>query len=187
MSVHISRVAEARSKPLSENSQITGRINVLMVCLGNICRSPTAHGVLEKYIKNKELGDKIKVDSAGTSTYHLGDHPDPRSIAAAASRGYSLHEQVARQVQLSDFNDFDYILAMDEENLSHLQDIAPAQSKARLQLLLDYSSGTLASVPDPYFGGGDAGFMRVLDLVEDACERFLDKLVSDLRNAKEEP
>ena len=110
-----------------------------MVCLGNICRSPTAHGVLEKLIQNNELSEFIEVDSAGTSTYHLGDHPDPRSIAAAQRRGYKLEEQIARQVSANDFYEFDYVLAMDTDNLQHLENAAPSASKAKLQLLLDLS------------------------------------------------
>lgn len=157
-----------------------------MVCLGNICRSPTAHGVLEKLIQNKDLSESIEVDSAGTSTYHIGDHPDPRSIAAARRRGYSLEEQVARQVRASDFYEFDYVLAMDADNLRHLEDAAPPGSKAKVQLLLDYSAGATKSVPDPYFGGGEQGFEQVLDLVEGACRRLLEQLQLELRNSKME-
>ena len=151
-----------------------------MVCLGNICRSPTAHGVLEKLIQNKELSEFIEVDSAGTSTYHLGDHPDPRSIAAAQRRGYKLEEQIARQVSANDFYEFDYVLAMDTDNLQHLENAAPSASKAKLQLLLDYSAGASESVPDPYFGGGGQGFEKVLDLVEGACRRLLEQLEKEL-------
>lgn len=155
-----------------------------MVCLGNICRSPTAHGVLEKFIENKGLSDYIKVDSAGTSTYHIGDHPDPRSIAAAQRRGYELQHQIARQVKTNDFHDFDYILAMDADNLHHLEGAAPRDGKARLQLLLDYSAGASKSVPDPYFGGGEQGFEQVLDLVEGACRRLLEHLELELSNSE---
>ena len=105
-----------------------------MVCLGNICRSPTAHGVLEKLIQDKGLSEAIEVDSAGTSTYHIGDHPDPRSIAAAQRRGYSLEKQVARQVNPNDFQEFDYVLAMDADNLQHLVSAAPGGSKAKVRL-----------------------------------------------------
>ena len=99
-----------------------------MVCLGNICRSPTAHGVLQKMIENRGLSGDIEVDSAGTSTYHIGERPDSRSIAAAAQRGYKLDDQFARQVSVSDFHDFDYILAMDQDNLFHLQQLKPERS-----------------------------------------------------------
>ena len=151
-----------------------------MVCLGNICRSPTAHGVLQKMIENKDLNGAIEVDSAGTSTYHIGERPDPRSIAAAARRGYSLHHQLARQVSVNDFHDFDYVLAMDQDNLRHLQQAKPEGSRAKVQLLLAYSSASKRSVPDPYFGGGEQGFETVLDLVEDACRSLLAQLQEDL-------
>lgn len=164
-----------------------GKIRVLMVCLGNICRSPTAHGVLEKLIKNKGLSDVIEVDSAGTSTYHIGDHPDPRSIAAAARRGYDLQDQIARQVSTADYQDFDYILAMDEDNLRNLEGAAPQEGRARVQLLLDYSEAEVVSVPDPYFGGGEKGFETVLDLVEDACEHLLAQLEAELAAAGRKP
>lgn len=164
-----------------------GKIRVLMVCLGNICRSPTAHGVLEKLINNKGLSESIEVDSAGTSTYHIGNHPDPRSIAAAARRGYDLQHQIARQVSTADYHDFDYILAMDEDNLRHLEGSAPLEGKARVRLLLDYSKAEVVSVPDPYFGGGEKGFETVLDLVEDACEQLLRQLEADLAAAGRKP
>ena len=157
-----------------------------MVCLGNICRSPTAHGVLEKLIQDKGLSKYIEVDSAGTSSYHLGDHPDPRSIAAAQRRGYSLEEQVARQVSVNDYRDFDYMLAMDTDNLQHLENAAATDSRAKVQLLLDYSAGATRSVPDPYLGGGQEGFEKVLDLVEDACQRLLEQLERELSNSEAE-
>ena len=158
----------------------SGKIRVLMVCLGNICRSPTAHGVLEKFIEKKGLSKYIEVDSAGTSTYHIGDHPDPRSIAAAQRRGYNLEEQVARQLGTNDFQEFDYVLAMDVDNLHHLTKAAPLGSKAKVQLLLDYSSAAIESVPDPYLGGGLQGFEKVLDLIEGACLRLFEQLEKEL-------
>ena len=157
-----------------------------MICLGNICRSPTAHGVLEKLIQNKDLSEFIEVDSAGTSNYHIGDHPDPRSIAAAQRRGYSLDEQVARQVRANDFEEFDYILAMDVDNLHHLESAAPSGCKAKLQLLLSFSNEATESVPDPYFGDAGQGFEVVLDLVEDACRCLLEKLQRELSTTKTE-
>ena len=157
-----------------------------MICLGNICRSPTAHGVLEKLIQNKDLSEFIEVDSAGTSNYHIGYHPDPRSIAAAQRRGYSLYEQVARQVRANDFEEFDYILAMDVDNLHHLESAAPSGCKAKLQLLLSFSNEATESVPDPYFGDAGQGFEVVLDLVEDACRCLLEKLQCELSTTKTE-
>jgi protein-tyrosine phosphatase len=164
----------------SHAAECSPKLKVLMVCLGNICRSPTAHGVLEKLIKNKELPDKVQVDSAGTGSYHLGEHPDPRSITAAEKRGYNLHNQVARQVQSSDFKEFDYILAMDTKNLEHLRRIAPVHSRAKLKLLLDYAPGSIESVPDPYFGEEASGFELVLDLVEVACANLLQEIEQQL-------
>ncbi len=124
-------------------------------------------------IENKGLSEFIEVDSAGTSSYHVGQHPDPRSIAAADRRGYSLHEQIARQVIATDFQEFDYLLAMDRDNLMSLQQAAPDQCRAQVQLLLDYFPGSPESVPDPYLGGAEQGFEVVLDLLESACEGLL--------------
>ncbi len=156
-----------------------------MVCLGNICRSPTAHGVLEKLIQNKGLYKNIEVDSAGTSHYHIGQPPDPRSIAAAELRGYQLHTQIARQLRQSDFQDFDYILAMDRSNLKELQQASPQGCRASIQLLLDYSPDSQDSVPDPYYSG-EHGFELVLDLVEAACLKFLAHLEHRLQAAQAE-
>jgi len=162
------------------------KFKILMVCLGNICRSPTAHWVLEKLIQNKGLSKIIEVDSAGISTYHIGDHSDQRSIVAAGGRSYSLEEQVARQVRANDFEDFDYVLAMDVDNLHHLESAAPRGCKAKVQLLLSFSNAAIESVPDPYFGDAGQGFEKVLDLVEDACQCLLEKLQRELPNAKTE-
>ena len=148
------------------------RVKVLMVCLGNICRSPSAHGVFNKYIKNNKLDKLIEVDSAGTASYHVGENPDPRSIQAAARRGYSLQQLVARQVKDEDFQLFDYILAMDAANLSELRKRAPQNCRASLGLLLDYADTAQDTVPDPYYSGKD-GFELVLDLIEGACEGLL--------------
>ena len=162
------------------------KFKILMVCLGNICRSPTAHGVLEKLIQNKGLSELIEVDSAGITAYHIGDHPDPRSIAAAQRRGYSVEEQVARQVRVNDFEEFDYVLAMDVDNLHHLESAAPSGCKAKVQLLLSFSNDATESVSDPYFGDAGQGFEKVLDLVENACQCLLEKLQRELPNTKTE-
>lgn len=147
-----------------------------MVCLGNICRSPSAHGVFKKTIENNKLDELIEVDSAGTSNHHIGENPDPRSIQAAARRGYSLHQLVARQVKAEDFQQFDYILAMDAANLTELKKRAPEGCRASIGLLLDYSHSGQKMVPDPYHSGKD-GFELVLDLIEGACEG----LINDIR------
>ena len=152
-------------------------INVLMVCLGNICRSPTAHGVLLNKVKNKKLEKIIKVDSAGIGDWHIGSSPDPRSIAAAARRGYNIGHLKARQVQNSDFARFDYILAMDRNNQSDLGKRAPNVSKKKIKLLLDYGSTEHKVVPDPYYSG-EQGFELVLDLIEEASMNFLETIIA---------
>ena len=149
---------------------------VLFVCLGNICRSPTAHGMLEFLVVEAGLTDRIEVDSAGTGSWHIGDPPDERSQAAAKRRGLDLSRQRARQVIVADFEAFDFVIAMDENNLADLEAMCPSEYRERLGLLMDYApeSGVRA-VPDPYYGGGN-GFERVLDLVESACKAFLKEL-----------
>ncbi len=147
---------------------------VLFVCLGNICRSPTAHGVFQKMVDDAGLTDKIFVDSAGTAAWHIGKSPDARSTAHAKARGYDLSALRARQAVSADFDQFDYVLAMDKENLSNLQDICPNGAMSAPQLFLYEFSRKFneLEVPDPYYGG-EAGFEHVLDLVEDACESLL--------------
>ncbi|PCJ22811.1 MAG: phosphotyrosine protein phosphatase [SAR86 cluster bacterium] len=162
---------------MKSESQSGPVVKVLMVCLGNICRSPSAHGVFDNFIKNKNLSSRIEVDSAGTSNYHIGQPPDPRSIDAAAQRGYALYELVARQVQPDDYLTFDYILAMDKANLNDLKKSAPAQARARLSLLLAYSNCVEEVVPDPYYSGDD-GFEHVLDLIEGACAGLMEDIHS---------
>lgn len=148
-------------------------VSVLMVCLGNICRSPTAHGVMEKHIENSGLSGKVIVDSAGTGDWHAGEGPDRRAAAAAGRRGYRLDHLRARQVAPDDFGRFDYILAMDHANLKELQRRCPAAHRAKLALFLAYGGLGRDVVPDPYYTGGRQGFELVLDLVEDACEGLL--------------
>lgn len=149
-------------------------IRVLFVCLGNICRSPTAHGVFRQMIENAGLADQVSVDSAGTAAWHIGKSPDQRSARHAALRGYDLSPLRARQAVADDFYQFDYVLAMDKENLLNLQQICPAGAPVEPRLLLaDFAqSFNQLEVPDPYYGG-DAGFEQVLDLVEDACQGLL--------------
>jgi protein-tyrosine phosphatase len=132
-------------------------IRVLMVCLGNICRSPTAEVVLRHRLAAAGLGDQVEVDSAGTGGWHIGAAPDPRSQRHAAHRGYDLSALRARRVVEDDFHRFDLILAMDEDNLADLRRLAPARHRAELRLFAE------VEVPDPYVGGA-AGFERVLDL-----------------------
>ena len=151
-------------------------IHVLMVCLGNICRSPTANGVLEQCIHDRGLSDNIKVDSAGTGDWHIGEPPDFRSLEAAARRGYDLSRQRARQVDLTDFHSFDYVLAMDKTNLRDLQRLCPQEFQENLSLFLDFGSPDYESVPDPYYSGVQ-GFELVLDLVEEASSNLLDHII----------
>ena len=154
-------------------------IRVLMVCLGNICRSPTAQGVFQKLIENAGLTDHIEVDSAGTANYHIGEKPDNRAIVAAARRGYELQSLVARQINVEDYRRFDYILAMDRNNLKDLRAHCPPTLRSRLGLLLHYADSGYDVVPDPYYSSIEQGFELVLDLVEQAgagllqflCER----------------
>ena len=146
-----------------------GVTRVLMVCLGNICRSPTAEAMLRRHAADAGLGDRILVDSAGTSDWHVGGPPDRRSIAHGERRGLAMRGLRGRQVVASDFDRFDLIFAMDAHNLAALQAIRPAGSRAELALLMDCVPGAaMREVPDPY--AGDASdFERVLDLVDAAC------------------
>lgn len=143
---------------------------VLMVCMGNICRSPTAEAVLRRKLQRAGLEQQVQVASAGTHGYHTGEAPDPRAIAAGARREYDLSTLRARPVKADDFLHFDLLLAMDESNLAWLQRKAPAGHRAQLGLLLAHARRySEQEVPDPYYGPA-AGFERVLDLIEDACD-----------------
>jgi protein-tyrosine phosphatase len=148
-------------------------VKVLFVCMGNICRSPTAQGVFEKLLREEGLDDRVRVDSAGTHAYHVGEPPDPRAQLAAANRDVDLAMQRARQVSVDDFAEFDYVLAMDQDNLSNLAYLCPKQHRAKLALFLDFAEGLRRrDVPDPYYGG-DRGFEKVLNLVQAASEGLL--------------
>jgi protein-tyrosine phosphatase len=151
------------------------KVSVLFVCMGNICRSPTAEGVFRHYVNEGDLADRILVDSAGTHAFHVGEPPDRRAYAAAERRGISLAEIHARRVTDDDFERFDYIIAMDEDNQMHLLEQAPDEHRSKVQLFLSYASVSETEVPDPYYGGG-AGFERVLDLVEEASRGLLETL-----------
>ena len=148
-------------------------VRVLFVCMGNICRSPTAEGVFATLVEREGLRDRISVDSAGTHAYHVGDPPDPRARDAALQRGIDLSQQRARKVCSEDFERFEYVLAMDMDNLRILEDIRPAQGRAELRRFLEFAPElTEEDVPDPYYGG-PKGFARVLDLIEAASEGLL--------------
>lgn len=149
---------------------------VLMVCMGNICRSPTAEGVLRQRLDAAGLAERIAVDSAGTYGGHVGDAPDPRAQRHAARRGYDLSRQRARQVRPEDFERFGLVLAMDEDNLAALERVRPS-GVGDVRLLMSFAgSGNLPrAVPDPYYGGPE-GFEHVLDLVEAACDGLVEHL-----------
>jgi len=148
-----------------------------MVCLGNICRSPTAHGVLDKLIKDRRLDDRLEVDSAGTGDFHVSEAPDRRATEAALARGYDLSQQRARQVKSSDYEVFDLILAMDKTNLSDLHERCPPHCRHKLGLFLSRSQSRLEEVPDPYWSGS-SGFELVLDLAEEVCGVLIDEFVN---------
>lgn len=151
-------------------------VKVLFVCLGNICRSPTAEGVFRQVVQDASLLDYIEIDSAGTHAYHIGQPPDRRAQAAAARRGVDLSALRGRQATVRDIQAFDYVLAMDRENLQNLQAICPAGFESRLRLFLEFAPLRAESeVPDPYFGG-ESGFDRVLDMIEDAARGLLDDI-----------
>jgi protein-tyrosine phosphatase len=154
-------------------------MRILFVCMGNICRSPTAEGVMRALVREAGLEEEIEVDSAGTGDWHVGSPPDSRSSEAAARRGVTL-TGAARQVSPDDFDEFDLIVAMDRANLRALRGLAPgAEARERVRLLREYdpaaSGGVDLDVPDPYYGG-ERGFDDVLDLVEAACRGLLDQV-----------
>ncbi len=158
---------------------MTKKTRVLMVCLGNICRSPTAEAMLRKKVHEAGLDDRVEVDSAGTAAYHVDSPPDRRAVAHGERRGLRMQHLRGRQVSRADFEAFDLILAMDADNLANLQRIRPAGSRARVALLMSYAPGACSrEVPDPYDGGAE-GFERVLDLVESAAAGFIASLPSN--------
>lgn len=146
---------------------------LLVVCMGNICRSPTGEAVLRA--KAKKLGISVEVDSAGTIGYHAGNPPDARSMQAGKQRGYSFKGMRSRKVTVGDFDEFDMVLAADKANLADLLDICPTEHRHKVSLFLSHGDSDYDEIPDPYYGG-DAGFELVLDLIEDASEVILKKL-----------
>lgn len=153
---------------------------VLLVCMGNICRSPTAEVVVREFIKNNRIGDKVEVDSAGTHGYHVGEAPDSRTQRAAAVRGYNLSQLRARKVARQDLDYFDLILAMDKSNLDNLRRMASPEQQERIKLFMEYSKNfDDDEVPDPYYGLGH-GFDLVLDMVEDASKGLVEAIKQEL-------
>jgi protein-tyrosine phosphatase len=154
------------------------QIKVLFVCMGNICRSPTAEGVFRHLIKEQGTADRFFIDSAGTHAYHVGEQPDRRAQQTARARGIDLSFIRARKVTRSDFAEFDYIFAMDSDNYDNLVSICPAEHQDKIQLFLEFASNySDRDVPDPYYGGQN-GFEYVFDLVEDASQGFHDKVMN---------
>lgn len=152
------------------------KVNVLFVCMGNICRSPLAHGLFEDLVEKEGLSGVIVVDSAGTHAYHVGEQPDPRSQQTALRHGIDLSGQRARRVAGTDFDRFDYILAMDRDNFSILDDNCPEEHRHKLSLFMEFApERPEREVPDPYYGGPD-GFDRVYDMVEAAAIGLLQEI-----------
>ena len=152
------------------------KVRVLFVCMGNICRSPTAQGVFRKLVEDEGLSDRIETDSAGTHAYHVGSPPDRRAQATALSRNLDLSDLRGRQVMEADFRSFDYILAMDNENLSILRELCPVGNEGKLHLFMNFAPHYgLSEVPDPYYGG-DRGFEQVFDMVEEASRGLLEHI-----------
>lgn len=157
---------------------------ILMCCMGNICRSPTAEGVLRAKLQAAGLADRVELDSAGTHDYHLGRAPDARSQQYALRRGYDLSALRARKVGAADFDRFDLVLAMDHANMAALRALHPEVSPGKVQLLMRFATRHRAEeVPDPYYGEGD-GFETVLDYVEDACDGVVAMLRERLSGAR---
>ena len=159
-------------------TELKEKTSVLFVCMGNICRSPTAEGVFRYHAEQSGQAERLLIDSAGTHAYHTGEPPDRRARAAAERRGMSLEGIRARRVNAEDFELFDLIIAMDEDNLERLRHEAPEEHQAKLRLFLEFGESDEREVPDPYYGGS-AGFERVLDLVEEASRGLLGTLLRD--------
>jgi protein-tyrosine phosphatase len=157
-------------------------MRVIFICLGNICRSPSAAGVFRQVLAARAPQLDVEVDSAGTHDYHVGEPPDRRAIEAARRRGVDLSALRARQVAAIDFERFDYVLAMDSQNLETLRSRAPAQYHERIRLFMDFAPNAYTrEVPDPYYGGAN-GFEEVLDLLEQASEGLLEELARRARS-----
>lgn len=152
------------------------KIRVLFICMGNICRSPTAEGVFHKLVESDQVDHKFEIDSAGTHAFHVGDAPDLRAQKAAKDRDVDLAHLRARKVVVGDYHDYDYLLVMDEDNYQIVMEFCPDEHKHKVKYFLEYAPhlNTL-EVPDPYYGG-KYGFERVLDMVEEASTGFLNSL-----------
>jgi len=149
----------------------------MFVCMGNICRSPTAHAVMQKLVDEKGLSEQFEIASSGTHAYHIGNSPDPRSQQTALEYGVDMSNLTAQKIAITDYDKFDWILAMDEDNLELIEYYAPENPKAQSRLLMSFATNYSDQniVPDPYYGG-EKGFHDVFNMVEDACKGFLDSL-----------
>ncbi len=155
------------------------KVKVLFVCMGNICRSPTAEGVFRHVVKQKNMDSHIVIDSAGTHAYHIGESPDSRSQATAKQRGVDLSSQRARKVEAQDFDKFDYVIAMDHSNSEDLKSLADAGQQAKIHLFMEFAKDRdNTEVPDPYYGGGN-GFENVFDMVQSASEGLLQHIMDE--------
>lgn len=151
-------------------------VKVLFVCLGNICRSPTAEGVFRKLVREHDLAQHFEIDSAGTHAYHIDEAPDERAQAACARRGIDISRLRGRKAIAGDIQSFDYVLAMDRENYENLRRICPPGFETRIRLFMEFARNRREQeVPDPYFGGA-GGFDRVLDMIEDAAQGLLEEI-----------
>jgi protein-tyrosine phosphatase len=163
------------------------RVSVLFVCMGNICRSPTAEAVFRRQVQLAGLESEFGCDSAGTTDAHAGDAPDGRAQAAARKRGYEMDRLRARQAVVDDFARFDLVLAMDRHNLAILEALCPQGSSHKLRMLMEYARRhDVREVPDPYYGSA-RGFEAVLDMIEDACEGLIEKLRETPARSPEDP
>ena len=164
------------SQPTNRVTKLN-KIAICFVCMGNICRSPTAEGVFRYKARLAGVEEKLHITSAGTHGYHIGSSPDKRSASVALTRGYDLSTIKSRRVEQKDFTIFDYILPMDKENFAYLKALKPVEAKATLKLFMDFSKNyDERNVPDPYFGG-NKGFELVLDMIEDAADGFIEYLI----------
>jgi len=149
------------------------KVRVLFVCMGNICRSPTAEGVFRKLVEDRQLGDHFEIDSAGTHSYHAGGPADPRASETALTRGIDLSTIRSRSIELTDFENFDYLIAMDEDNYSRMTGMADGAQADNIHLFMSFADNSQTTeVPDPYYGG-DSGFETVFDMIEDASRGLL--------------
>lgn len=156
------------------------KVKVLFVCLGNICRSPLAEGILKKKVKERGLESFFFIDSCGTSDYHIGEPPDGRTIKNALENGLNL-DHIGRQFTAQDFYDFDYIIAMDSSNVRNIESIRPKGSRRQIRLTRSFDQmGLNMDVPDPYYGG-EKGFQDVFDIIDRSIEGLLDFMIRENR------